>query len=181
MLNDLKNQLNEQQLKLHAQVIEQAGLLCVMQIDQEQDFALASPIADMLILAGKQMYNPDLLALIGSVNLPVLLERNTMASIDDWLQAADTVLSHGNQQLGLCESGVRSFTHPEQLGLDLAGLVEVKSRSHLPVIVNTSFSIDPTRLATHANAVKQLNADGIILLKQDGVSQADLIHSLYQT
>lgn len=180
VLNDLKNQLNEQQLKSYAQVIEQAGLLCVMQIDQEQDFALASPIADMLILAGKQMYNPDLLALIGSVNLPVLLERNTMASIDDWLQAADTVLSHGNQQLGLCESGVRSFTHPEQLSLDLAGLVEVKSRSHLPVIVNTSFSIDPARLTTHANAVKQLNADGIILLKQDGVSQADLIHSLYQ-
>ena len=103
-----------------------------------------------------------------------------MASIDDWLQAADTVLSHGNQQLGLCESGVRSFTHPEQLSLDLAGLVEVKSRSHLPVIVNTSFSINAALLNTHANAVKQLNADGIILLHQDGVSQAEIIHGLYQ-
>ncbi|RPA38408.1 prephenate dehydratase [Shewanella frigidimarina] len=180
VLNDLKQQLNEQQLKQHAQVIEQAGLLCVMQIDQEQEFIIASQLADMLILSGKQMYNPDMLTLIGSVNLPVILERNTMASIDDWLQAADTVLSHGNQQLGLCESGVRSFTHPEQLSLDLAGLVEVKSRSHLPVIVNTSFSINAALLNTHANAVKQLNADGIILLHQDGVSQAEIIHGLYQ-
>ncbi|MGI2109582.1 prephenate dehydratase [Shewanella frigidimarina] len=180
VLNDLKQQLNEQQLKQHAQVIEQAGLLCVMQIDQEQEFIVASQLADMLILSGKQMYNPDMLTLIGSVNLPVILERNTMASIDDWLKAADTVLSHGNQQLGLCESGVRSFTHPEQLSLDLAGLVEVKSRSHLPVIVNTSFSINAALLNTHANAVKQLNADGIILLHQDGVSQAEIIHGLYQ-
>ena len=180
VLNDLKQQLNEQQLKQHAQVIEQAGLLCVMQIDQEQEFIVASQLADMLILSGKQMYNPDMLTLIGSVNLPVILERNTMASIDDWLQAADAVLSHGNQQLGLCESGVRSFTHPEQLSLDLAGLVEVKSRSHLPVIVNTSFCINAALLTTHANAVKQLNADGIILLHQDGVSQAEIIHGLYQ-
>lgn len=180
VLNDLKQQLNEQQLKQHAQVIEQAGLLCVMQIDQEQEFIIASQLADMLILSGKQMYNPDMLTLIGSVNLPVILERNTMASIDDWLQAADTVLSYGNQQLGLCESGVRSFTPPEQLSLDLAGLVEVKSRSHLPVIVNTSFSINAALLNTHANAVKQLNADGIILLHQDGVSQAEIIHGLYQ-
>ena len=55
MLNDLKQQLNEQQLKQHAQVIEQAGLLCVMQIDQEQEFIIASQLADMLILSGKQM------------------------------------------------------------------------------------------------------------------------------
>jgi len=179
VLNNLKKQLNEYQLKQHAQVIEQAGLVCIMRIDQQQEFAFTSQLADMLILAGKQMYNSDLLALIGSVNLPVILERNTMASIDDWLQAADTVLSHGNQQLGLCESGVRSFTHPEQLGLDLAGLVEVKARSHLPVIVNTSFSSHPSLLNTHATAVKQLNADGIILLHQSDISQAEIIHGLY--
>ncbi|MGX9463579.1 chorismate mutase [Shewanella sp. A14] len=181
VLNDLRSQLSEQQLKQHAQVIEQAGLLCVMQIDQEQEFSLASLLADILILSGKQMYNPEMLTLIGSVNLPVILERNTMASVDDWLQAADTVLSHGNQQLGLCESGVRSFTHPEQLSLDLAGLVEVKSRSHLPVIVNTSFSINAEHVPSLANAVKQLHADGVILLHQDDLSQAKIIHDLYQT
>ena len=103
-----------------------------------------------------------------------------MASIDDWLQAADTVLSSGNQQLGLCESGIRSFTHPEQLSLDLTGLVEVKSRSHLPVIVNTSFCVNKDLLTQHAKAAKQLKADGIVLPQQDGVTQADLIHSLYQ-
>ena len=179
VLNNLKNQLNESQLKQHTQVIEQAGLLCVMQIEHEQEFVLASQLADMLILAGKQMYNSDLLALIGSVNLPVILERNTMASIDDWLQAADTVLSHGNQQLGLCESGVRSFTHPEQLSLDLAGLVEVKSRSHLPIMVNTSFCVTPSLLRTHAKAVKQLHADGIIMLHQQDVSQANIVRDMY--
>jgi chorismate mutase/prephenate dehydratase len=179
VLINLKKQLNEHQLKQHAQVIVQAGLVCIMQIDQEQEFTVASQLADMLILAGKQMYNADMLALIGSVNIPVILERNTMASIDDWLQAADSVLSHGNQQLGLCESGVRSFTHPEQLGLDLAGLVEVKSRSHLPVIVNTSFNTHPWLLNAQANAVKQLQADGIILLHQSDISQAEIIHGLY--
>ena len=103
-----------------------------------------------------------------------------MASVDDWLQAADTVLSHGNQQLGLCESGVRSFTHPEQLSLDLAGLVEVKLRSHLPVIVNTCFSSNAALLSTNAIAVKQLKADGIILIHQTQLSYAELLHDLYQ-
>jgi chorismate mutase/prephenate dehydratase len=180
LLNDLKQQLNEQELKQHAQVIEQAGLVCIMQVDHEQEFSIASQLADMLILSGKQMYNTDMLTLIGSVNLPVILERNTMASVDDWLQAADTVLSHGNQQLGLCESGVRSFTHPEQLSLDLAGLVEVKLRSHLPVIVNTCLSSNAALLSTNAIAVKQLKADGIIIIHQTQLSYAELLHDLYQ-
>lgn len=180
LLNDLKQQLNEQELKQHAQVIEQAGLVCIMQVDHEQEFSIASQLADMLILSGKQMYNTDMLTLIGSVNLPVILERNTMASVDDWLQAADTVLSHGNQQLGLCESGVRSFTHPEQLSLDLAGLVEIKLRSHLPVIVNTCFSSNAALLSTNAIAVKQLKADGIIIIHQTQLSYAELLHDLYQ-
>ena len=180
VLNDLKQQLNEQQLRLHIQVIEQAGLLCIMQIEQEQEFTVASQLADMLILSGKQMYNPDMLALIGSVNLPVILERNTMASIDDWLLAADTVLSHGNQQLGLCESGVRSFTNTEQLSVDLAGLVEIKSRSHLPIIVNTSFSCNDALISSHAIAAKQLKGDGIVILHQAQLSHAALLHDLYQ-
>ena len=78
------------------------------------------------------------------------------------------------------KSGVRSFTHPEQLSLDLAGLVEVKLRSHLPVIVNTCFSCNAALLSTNAIAVKQLKADGIIIIHQTQLSYAELLHDLYQ-
>jgi chorismate mutase / prephenate dehydratase len=92
------------------------------------------------------------------------------------------VLSAGNKQLILCDSGISNPAQPERLALDLAALVEVKSRSHLPVIINPSQSVDAVMLASQAQAVKQLQGDGIVLPFTDIQSLAHYktwLHSLY--
>jgi chorismate mutase/prephenate dehydratase len=86
-----------------------------------------------------------------------------MASADELLEAAETVLSKGNQQVILCESGIRTFNEALKPTLDLAGVVKIKSLSHLPIIVNTSYACDAIGAPIQALAAKRLKADGLIL------------------
>ncbi|WP_144210138.1 prephenate dehydratase [Shewanella donghaensis] len=170
-------------LKDYCHLIEQAGLLSAIEVNSVSSFDSALKSADMLYLSGKEMFNNELLDLAGSISKPVLLERNTMASTIDWLCAADKVLTKGNQQLILVEAGTRSFTNPEKLALDLAGLVEIKNTSHLPIIVNTSYAVDASQLHCQALAVKKLLANGLIinevqLIEED--KQEHLLHQLHQ-
>ncbi len=86
-----------------------------------------------------------------------------MADIDELLAAADVILGAGNQQLMLCESGVSSFKSSSLATLDLAGLVELKARSHLPVLVNPSYAVSHDACPRQAKAVRNLGADGLLL------------------
>jgi chorismate mutase/prephenate dehydratase len=151
--------------KLHdyKKILNQSGLLSIIALDSPSYVDALSIGADICLLAGRQMYNQALLAQLGALTCPVILERHPLANINDWLHAADTILSQGNQQLMLCDSGIGNLVQSEQLALDLAGLVEVKSRSHLPLLVNLSHSVDKSLLASQSEAIKQLKGDGIIL------------------
>ena len=179
LLQGIQHQTNDDELKQHAQVINNAGLVAIMSVEQEQEFPIALQVGDILFLSGKQMFNQALLKQTGAINKPVILERNMMASIDEWLLAADNILSAGNQQLILCESGVRSYTNPENVNIDLTGLVEVKTLSHLPVIVNFNLMTNQHLLANQTKAVKQLHGDGIVMSQKDNQSHAELIRSLF--
>ncbi|WP_076542589.1 chorismate mutase [Shewanella sp. UCD-KL21] len=170
-------------LKNYSHIVEQAGLFSAIEVDSVSSFDIAVKSADMVYLAGKAMFDKELLDAAGAISKPVLLERNTMASTSDWLTAADRVLTTGNQQLILVEAGIRSFTNPEQLSLDLAGLIAIKHQCHLPVIVNTSYAVNSPLLHQQAIAVKQLQANGLILSEQQ-LAEADdqhhLLHELHQ-
>lgn len=162
--------------------LNQAGLICILALDELSHIDALSQAADILLLSGSQMYNQAMLNQLGSLTSPVILERHPMASVSDWLDAADLVLNAGNQQLILCDSGVSSLAQSNRLALDLAGLVEIKSRSHLPILINPSHSVDSQLLASQAQAVKQLNADGLILPFTDLKTLAlykEWLHSLY--
>ncbi|GIU17963.1 MULTISPECIES: chorismate mutase [unclassified Shewanella] len=143
--------------------LSQFNLVCVLAIEHETDLSMAIQFADVVMLAGNLMYNQAILSQLGSLLVPVILERNAMASVDDLLNAAEEVLSQGNQQLILCESGVTTLNNSGKPSLDLAALVELKALSHLPVVVNPSYAIDADQLATFAKAIKQLKGDGVMI------------------
>lgn len=178
--NNDSNPIDEQQLAKLCQQLELAGLEAILAIEQPQDLPLLQSYANALLVPGKQMFNKTLLTALGSSSLPVLLERNTMATEAEWLASADTFLQAGNQQLVLCESGVRSFNHPEALAVDLTSLVNVKASSHLPVLVNLNYSSQHTE--TIAIAAAKLGASGVVLNALDDIETSQtLLAALYQT
>ncbi len=188
VLSTLTRQPNaKQQLPKLQSLLNQAGLQSIVTLEHAEDLALAQTAADMLLLSGKQMYNTELLNALGGQNLPVILERNPMACQQDWLASADTLLAGGNQQLILCDAGVSGLNQPEQLVLDLAALVELKTQSHLPLLVNPSLCLSPSSseqtLTAQALAIKALGVDGLIIAVDVRHPQqhAGLIAKLYQT
>ncbi|MCL1056951.1 chorismate mutase [Shewanella gelidimarina] len=170
--------------------LDQFGLVCILMVEHETDLAIAAQLGDVIMLSGTQMYNQAILTQLGSLLLPVILERNTMASVDDFLNAAEVVLSQGNQQLVLCESGVSTLNNSGKPSLDLAALVELKNASHLPVLVNPCYAVDTLQLPSFTKAIKQLGGDGIVVnianIEQVGTSKEqqtllnDLLNNLYR-
>lgn len=177
ILNPSLGVTSESQLKKHLQVIEQAGLVSVLFIEQENDISSAH-LADMVMLSGQNMFNQGLLGQLGSLNRPVIIERNNMASAEDWLAAAQIVLAQGNQQVILCDSGVRSFAKPDHISLDLSSLVTIKQMCHLPIICNVANEKINNRYP-QAKAAKQLNADGIVLAAPCTDADSNLLRELY--
>ncbi|QLE84615.1 chorismate mutase [Shewanella sp. Scap07] len=143
--------------------LDQFGLEAIIAIEQESELKLATEFAALIMITGKLMVNESLLKQVGSLHIPVILERNTMASTEEFLNAADLILSQGNQQLVLCESGVRTFNDDAMPALDLSALVSIKTLSHLPVMVNPCYATPTAQVGAVAVAAKQLLADGVIL------------------
>ncbi len=107
----------------------------VMAVEQVQRMAKE---ADILQISARNMQNFDLLREVGKLDRPVLLKRGLSSTIDEWLAAAEYIVSQGNQQVILCERGIRTFESATRNTLDLSAVVVVRERSHLPVIVDPS-------------------------------------------
>ena len=107
----------------------------VMAVDQVPRMAGA---ADILQVGARNMQNFDLLRELGKVDRPVLLKRGLSSTIEEWLAAAEYVVAQGNQQVILCERGIRTFESATRNTLDLSAVAVVRERSHLPVIVDPS-------------------------------------------
>ncbi|EGT3627319.1 chorismate mutase [Morganella morganii] len=145
------------------QILHQYGLVCIIAIEQEADMPLAVQHADMLFLAGKQMFNQTLLTQAGTLPVPLILERNDMASFEELLTATEIILSQGNQQLILCDSGIRTLNNANLSSLDLASLIQIKATSHLPILINPSYAVSDDALLVQTQGIKQLKVDGLIL------------------
>lgn len=118
---------------------------------------------DLIQIGARNMQNFDLLRAVGRLNVPVLLKRSLSATIDEWLMSAEYIMSEGNQNVILCERGIRTFEKATRNTLDLSAVTVVKRRSHLPVIV------DPSHATGHRWMVEDMamaaiaaGADGIM-------------------
>jgi chorismate mutase / prephenate dehydratase len=114
------------------------GLPIVTEVMHPADLEQVAKKADVIQLGARNMQNFALLKEVGKIDRPVMLKRGMMASIDEWLQAAEYILAHGNQQVILCERGIRTFETATRNTLDLSAVPVVKELSHLPVLVDPS-------------------------------------------
>jgi 3-deoxy-7-phosphoheptulonate synthase len=151
-------------LELLAQAREQTGLLVVTEVIDPHDVKLVSDYADMLQIGSRNMQNFPLLTSVGKGRRPVVLKRGFSCTITEWLTAADYLLAEGNDQVILCERGIRTFEDSVRFSLDISAIPVLKRVSHLPVIV------DPSHAAGHyslvpsiAKAAVAAGADGLLI------------------
>ncbi|MDJ0674690.1 MAG: 3-deoxy-7-phosphoheptulonate synthase [Calothrix sp. MO_167.B42] len=120
--------------------------------------------ADMLQVGSRNMQNFDLLKALGSAGKPVLLKRGLAATIEEFVMAAEYVLSHGNPNVVLCERGIRSFDNYTRNVLDIGAVAALKQITHLPVIVDPSHAMGKRELiAPVTRAAVACGADGLII------------------
>ena len=118
----------------------------------------------MLQIGSRNMQNFPLLKEVGKTSKPVLLKRGMMATIDEYLNAAEYLFSQGNTQVVLCERGIRTFEPSTRFTLDLNAVPLLKQRSHLPVIVDPSHGTGVRSLVLHmSRAAIAAGADGLLV------------------
>ncbi|MDX6656239.1 MAG: 3-deoxy-7-phosphoheptulonate synthase [Solirubrobacteraceae bacterium] len=120
--------------------------------------------ADVVQIGARNMQNYALLEVAGKLGKPVLLKRGLSSSLDELLQAADSILKEGNEDVILCERGIRTFETATRFTLDLGAVPWLKLHSHLPVIVDPSHAAGDRRLVEPlSRAAAAVGADGIIV------------------
>lgn len=156
--------LGEAALKMLARAREKTGLPVVTEITDARDIDLISQYADMLQIGSRNMQNTALLKAVGQCRYPVLLKRGFSNTIDEWLAAADYILAGGNEQVVLCERGIRTFEHSTRFSLDILAVPVIKARSHLPIIVDPSHAAGQRELVgSLAKSAIAAGADGLLI------------------
>ena len=140
------------------------GLPDITEVLTPGDVSRVAQQADILQIGARNMQNFALLTEVGRVDRPVLLKRGLMSSIDELLGAAEYILAQGNQQVILCERGIRTFETATRNTLDISAVPILKQRSHLPVLVDPSHAAGVRELVLPlAKAAKAVGADGIMI------------------
>lgn len=154
--------LEEEGLKILAEARERYGTPVVTEVVAPEQVPLVTEYADMLQVGARNMQNFYLLRAVGKSGKPVLLKRGMSATIQEWLMAAEYILSEGNYQVVLCERGIRTFETETRNTLDLNAVPVVKELTHLPVIVDPSHGTGKWSLvAPMARAAVAAGADGV--------------------
>jgi 3-deoxy-7-phosphoheptulonate synthase len=156
--------LGEEGLKIMAEVRDQFGLKIVTEALDVAGVDLVEQYGDIIQIGARNMQNFSLLRRAGRSKLPVLLKRGMAATLDEWLLAAEYVMSEGNYQVILCERGVRTFALHTRNTLDLAAIPAVRRISHLPVVIDASHAAGKNYMvAPLARAGVAAGADGVLV------------------
>jgi len=165
--------LGEKGLEILAEAREQTGLAVVTEVMAVEQVALVAKYADVLQVGARNMQNYNLLWAVGEQQKPVLLKRGLSATLEEFLLAAEYIISKGNDNVILCERGIRTFETYCRNTLPLAIVPEVHRISHLPIV------IDPSQGTGHAHLVPDMckasvaaGADGLIIEAHDDPEHA---------
>jgi 3-deoxy-7-phosphoheptulonate synthase len=151
-------------LKILKKVREETGLLTVTEAIDHDSLRLVSEYADIIQIGARNMQNFTLLRLAGQAKKPVLLKRGMSATLEEWLMAAEYILSEGNPQVILCERGIRAIGEHARNLLDLATIPVVHKESHLPIIVDPSHAAGRRDLVPPlARAAVAAGCDGLLI------------------
>ena len=130
--------MREEGLKLLALAGRESGLPIVTEVMSPDNVGLVAEYADLLQIGARNMQNFDLLREVGRIRKPVLLKRGMSATIEEFLAAAEYILAEGNENVILCERGIRTYETATRNTLDLAVVPLIKELSHLPIMVDPS-------------------------------------------
>jgi 3-deoxy-7-phosphoheptulonate synthase len=151
-------------LQLLALAREETGLPIVTEVMEPDQVGVVAEYADMLQIGARNMSNFPLLRKAGRSGRPVLLKRGFSATIEEWLMSAEYVLAEGNEDVVLCERGIRGFDPIVRFTLDLTAVPLLKDLTHLPVIVDPSHGTGRRALvAPMSLAAIAAGADGLIV------------------
>jgi len=156
--------LGQEGLRLLAEAKAETGLPIVTELMDARDLDAVLEVADVIQIGARNMQNYTLLTELGRAGRPVLLKRGLSATLEELLNASEYVLKEGNEQVLLCERGIRTFETAYRFTLDLTAVPVLKGLTHLPVIVDPSHAagrrdlVEPLSLAAAA-----VGADGIIV------------------
>lgn len=165
--------LAEEGLLMLKKAGQTVGLPVVTEVVDPRDVELVAEHADMLQIGARNMQNFALLKEVGLSHRPVLLKRGLAATISEWIQAAEYIISGGNRNVVLCERGIRTYETETRNTLDLSALAAVHELSHLPVVADPSHGTGKWRYVTSmAKAAVAAGADGLIVEVHPNPEQA---------
>jgi len=156
--------LEKKALRMLAKVKSDLGIPVITEVLDIQNIEIIAKHADILQVGARNMQNFSLLKELAKMRHPILLKRGFSATVMEWLTAADYLLAEGNQQVILCERGIRTFEDSVRFSMDISSIAVVKRFSHLPIVV------DPSHAAGHfayvptiAKAAIAAGADGLLI------------------
>ncbi|MGD0198686.1 MAG: 3-deoxy-7-phosphoheptulonate synthase [Solirubrobacteraceae bacterium] len=151
-------------LRLLAEAKEETGLPIVTELMDVRDLPAVAEVADVVQIGARNMQNYTLLSEVGRAGIPVLLKRGLSATLEELLMSAEYVLKEGNENVMLCERGIRTFETAYRFTLDLMAVPVLKQLSHLPVVVDPSHAAGRRDLVLPLSlAAAAAGADGIIV------------------
>jgi len=156
--------LGEDGLKLLRKAKEKTGLKIVTEVMESDDVDLVADYADLIQVGARNMQNTRLLRTLSKIKKPILLKRNFSATLLEFLMAAEYLLSGGNDQVILCERGIRTFVEYTRNTFDLNIIPVIKQLSHLPIIADPSHATGKSDLVMPmSRAAIACGADGLII------------------
>ena len=156
--------LGEEALKIMAEVRDRFGLRIVTEAIDHETLELVAEYADIIQIGARNMQNFSLLKAAGRKRKPVLLKRGLAATLDEFLMAAEYIMSEGNYEVILCERGVRTFADHTRNTLDLSIVPAVQRLSHLPIIVDPSHGTGKrNKVLPLGRAAIAVGGDGLIV------------------
>ena len=156
--------LGEEGLKLLKKAKKETGLVVETEVMDVRNVELVAKYVDIVRIGARNMQNFDLLKEVGRINKPVILKRGLSATIEEFLLAAEYIMSEGNHNVILCERGIRTFETATRNTLDLSAVPVIKQLSHLPIIVDPSHAAGKRELVGPlSKAAVAVGADGLII------------------
>jgi len=156
--------LGEPALKLLAEAREETGMPVISELTDPADTELFDRYVDVIQIGSRNMHNFVLLRAAGQTRRPVLLKRGFGSTIDEWLMAAEYILSAGNSNVILCERGIRTFERATRNTLDLSAVPVLRELTHLPIVVDPSHGTGKRSLVgPMALAAAAVGADGLLI------------------
>lgn len=156
--------LEEEGLKYMAKAREITGLPIVCEVTSKEAVDVAGKYVDMFQIGARNMQNFYLLREVGKTNIPVMLKRGISSTIDEWLNAAEYIMSEGNKNVILCERGIRTYETATRNTLDLSAIPVLKAKTHLPILVDPSHATGVRDFVPSlSKAAIAVGADGLMV------------------